>query len=178
MEYLVEFNSFIKKFKDAIKAREEVKIDPKEVVEEIKSILTFVDDLDSIDVNIKVDRGSHYSDDGKVTYIGDDKDFIYISVKHSSEDSGRGDDIDIVSSFNTNDVKYDILSMIDYLSSKYDMFKLFIKLLPPRKRVKLNYDGLGRDWVKQNTKLYRVGIEDFERSEVEVDAISILIILN
>ena len=183
MEYLVEFNSFIKKIKAALKDREEVKINTDEVCDEIKNILSFVDDEPNIDVKIDTYKSSSYgnakSNDRKgaeMIYMHDEKDFIVIMIKDSSSDSNYQNDNLSSDKFNIDIVKNDILSMIDYISNKYNPFKLSILVREPRKKVRMDthgYDG----WVKKVSKGYEVGLKTFEDLDGYFDAVKISIIL-
>ncbi len=162
MEYLIEFNSFFKKIKDAINDQKSVVINPSDVVYDIDSTISYIKDSGDFDVKVSTNSGLTFVDFNGVETLPFEKDFFFLNVKDSSSIDGVGlideDNDDI--GFNLELIKDDLLACIDYIRSKYPVYKISIRVSSPRKKVN-SYNS----WVSKVSKSEYINIDDLQNAK-------------
>jgi hypothetical protein len=183
MEYLVEFNSFFKKFKQAV-ADQNVEVNPDDVVYDIESSISFIKDMGGFDIKVNNDKGSTYKGkNGAIITLPFDKNFFYLKIS-SNVDGGDGmlnmfEDEFV--GFNLELIKEDLIGCIDYIRSKYNISDLRIGITLPKKKV-TKYNIFTSEptnrWDVEKSESKYINIDDLENvKDFNIYSISIFFVI-
>lgn len=180
MEHIVEWNSFFKKFKQAI-ADQNIEVNPDDVLYDIESSISFIKDMDGFDIKVRKDKGLTYKGHNGVVTLPFEKNFFYITIS-SNIRNGKGE----VSNnefigFNIEDIKDDLVGCIDYIRSKYPVSDLRIGITLPKRKVSHDdiFTGIPTDsWVAQDSSSKYINLDDIKNAEdFDIYSISVFIVI-